>query len=98
MRYIQLTPESGEAYILMDQVVGIVRHEDTQIQMATATVGRNRFDVDLHMKSGTIFVVIDYTKEDFYALLHAWEMFRRPFKDDEVLSPAYIEDGKVREI
>ena len=87
MRYIQLTTQTGEAYILMEHVVGIVRHE-----------GDEPFNVDLHMKSGTIFVVIDYTKEDFWALLQAWEMFSRPYPDDTVLSPAYIEDGKVLEL
>ena len=83
MKYIQLTTESGEAYILMEHVVGIVRHE-----------GDEPFNVDLHMKSGTIFVVIDYTEKDFWALLQAWTMF----KDNGVLSPAYIEDGRVREL
>ena len=63
-KYIQLTTESGEAYILMEHVVGIVRHEEWIDEP---------FNVDLHMKSGTIFVVIDYTKEDFYRLLDAWE-------------------------
>ena len=38
MRYIQLTTQTGEAYILMEHVVGIVRHE-----------GDEPFNVDLHM-------------------------------------------------
>ena len=83
MKYIQLTTQSGEAYILMEHVVGIVRHH-----------GEEPFNVDIHMNSGSIFVGTDYTKKDFWALLRAWTMF----KDNGVLSPAYIEDGKVCEI
>ena len=77
MKYIQLTTESGKAYIMMEHVVGIVRHE-----------GDEPFNVDLHMKSGTIFVVIDYAKEDFYRLLDAWARG----------SIGVIEDGKVHEL
>jgi len=93
MRYTRLATQTGEAYILMDEVVAIVRHHGKP-----SLLGEEPFNVDLHMKSGTIFVVIDYTEQNFWALLNVWEMFRRPFKDDAVLSPAYIEDGKVREL
>ena len=91
MRYTRLATQTGEAYILMDEVVAIVRHwREGDLPVP--------FNVDIHMKSGSIFVLIDYTEENFWALLNVWEMFRRPFKDDAVLSPAYIEDGKVREL
>ena len=93
MRYTKLTTQTGEAYILMDEVVAIVRHHGKKTLLGVVP-----FNVDLHMKNGTIFVVMDYTEENFWALLDVWEMFRRPFKDDAVLSPAYIEDGKVLEL
>lgn len=85
MKDIKITTQTGEAYILLEHAIGIVRRESKEHSQW--------FDVDIHMSSGTIFTMIDCNEADFGALLQAWEMF----KDRGVLSPAYIEDGKVRE-
>ena len=54
--------------------------------------------IQLTTQTGEAYILTDYTKKDFWALLQAWTMFRRPYPDDTVLSPAYIEDGKVLEL
>ena len=85
MKDIKITTQTGEAYILLEHTIGIVRREPKEYS--------HYFDVDIHMISGTIFTMIDCNEDDFGALLNAWEMF----KDRGVLSPAYIEDGEVLE-
>jgi|TARA_R100000781_G_scaffold104519_1_gene68253 hypothetical protein len=91
MTYMRVKTQTGEAMIVMTEVVAIVRH----------LPNRENFNVDLHMKSGTIFVIPDYNSEDYEALLNMWEMFNREnwWGDDEVpRSPGYVEGGKMREI
>jgi len=101
MTYMRARTQTGEAMILMTEVVAIVRH----------LPNRDNFNVDLHMRSGTIFVLPDYNVADYDALLDMWELFNREnwwgadrpsYHDDEdhryARSPGYIEDGRMREI
>ena len=91
MTYIKTKTQTGEAMIVMTEVVAIVRH----------LPNRENFNVDLHMKSGTIFVIPDCNEEDYNALLDMWEMFNREqwWGDDKApRSPGYIEGGKAREL
>ena len=77
--------------IVMTEVVAIVRH----------LPNRENFNVDLHMRSGTIFTIPDYNEGDYMALLDLWEMFNREqwWGDDKcVRSPGYVEGGKPREL
>ena len=86
MTYMKIKTQTGTAMILMTEVVAIVRRQQ---------------EIDLHMRSGTIFVIPDYNSEDYGALLNMWEMFNREnwWGDDEVpRSPGYVEGGKMREI
>ena len=85
MKDIKITTQTGEAHILLEHTIGIVRRESKEHS--------HWFDVDIHMISGTIFTMIDCNEADFGALLEAWEMF----KDRGVLSPAYLKDGEVVE-
>ena len=94
MTYMRARTQTGEAMIVMTEVVAIVRH----------LPNRDNFNVDLHMKSGTIFVLPDYNVADYDALLDMWEMFNREqWKTDRDTyetsrSPGYIEDGRMREL
>ena len=96
MTYIRVTTQTGEAMIVMTEVVAIVRH----------LPNRENFNVDLHMRSGTIFVIPDYNSEDYEALLDMWEMFNQEnwMKGDLPLdyhvsrSPGYVKDGKMCEL
>lgn len=98
MTYMKATTQTGEAYIVMTEVVAIVRH----------LPNRENFNVDIHMKSGSIFVVIDSNEADFYAMMNMWEMFNREnwwgcnlegHEDKKVpRSPGYIEDGRMCEL
>ena len=77
--------------IVMTEVVAIVRH----------LPNRENFNVDLHMRSGTIFTIPDYNEGDYMALLDLWEMFNREQwwgEDTAPRSPGYIEGGKPREL
>ena len=77
--------------IVMTEVVAIVRH----------LPNRENFNVDLHMRSGTIFTIPDYNEGDYMALLDLWEMFTREQwwgEDTAPRSPGYIEGGKPREL
>ena len=90
MTYMKVTTQTGEAMIVMTEVVAIVRH----------LPNRENFNVDLHMRSGTIFVIPDYNEADYMALLDMWEMFNREQwwgEDKAPRSPGYIEGGKMRE-
>ena len=91
MTYIKTKTQTGEAMIVMTEVVAMVRH----------LPNRENFNVDLHMKSGTIFVIPDCDEADYNALLDMWEMFNREqwWGDDKApRSPGYIEGGKAREL
>ena len=77
--------------IVMTEVVAIVRH----------LPNRENFNVDLHLKSGTIFTIPDYNEGDYMALLDLWEMFNREqwWGDEKApRSPGYVEGGKPREL
>ena len=90
MTYMRVTTQTGEAMIVMTEVVAVVRH----------LPNRENFNVDLHMRSGTIFVIPDYNEADYMALLDMWEMFNREQwwgEDKAPRSPGYIEEGKMRE-
>lgn len=91
MTYIRTKTQTGEAMIVMTEVVAIVRH----------LPNRENFNVDLHMKSGTIFTIPDYNEGDYMALLDLWEMFNRDQwwgEDTAPRSPGYVEGGKAREL
>ena len=91
MTYIKTKTQKGEAMIVMTEVVAIGRH----------LPHRENFNVDLHMRSGTIFTIPDYNEGDYMALLDLWEMFNREqwWGDDKcVRSPGYVEGGKPREL
>ncbi len=91
MTYIRTRTQTGEAMIVMTEVVAIVRHLPT----------RENFNVDLHMKSGTIFTIPDYNEGDYMALLDLWEMFNQEqwWGDEKApRSPGYVEGGKALEL
>jgi hypothetical protein len=98
MTYIRVTTQTGEAMIVMTEVVAIVRH----------LPNRENFNVDLHMRSGTIFVIPDYNEADYNALLDMWEMFNREnwwgchLEGHEDMkaprSPGYVKDGRMCEL
>jgi len=91
MTYIRVKTQTGEAMIVMTEVVAIVRHywnPDSEKE--------DSFNVDIHMKSGTIFVIQDYNEADYNALLNMWEMFNR--EQWEPRSPGYIKDGEMCEL
>jgi len=52
MTYMKIKTQTGTAMILMTEVVAIVRRQQ---------------EIDLHMRSGTIFVIPDYNSEDYGA-------------------------------
>ena len=81
--------------IVMTEVVAIVRH----------LPNRENFNVDMHMRSGTIFTIPDYNEADYIVLLDMWEMFNREQWGDPYgiehpapRSPGYVEGGKAREL
>jgi len=95
MTYMRVKTQTGEAMIVMTEVVAIVRH----------LPHRENFNVDLHMRSGTIFVIPDYNEADYNALLDMWEMFNReqwgdPYATEHPAprSPGYVEGGKMHEL
>lgn len=95
MTYMRTKTQTGEAMIVMTEVVAIVRH----------LPHRENFNVDLHMKSGTIFTIPDYNEGDYMALLDLWEMFNREQWGDPYgighpapRSPGYVEGGEAREL
>jgi hypothetical protein len=87
MTYMRIKTQTGEAMIVMTEVVAIVRHYQEK---------EGSFNVDLHMKSGTIFVIQDYNEADYNALLNMWEMFNR--EQWEPRSPGFIKDGEMCEL
>ena len=100
MAYMKVMTQTGEAYVVMTEVVAMVRH----------LPNRENFNVDIHMKSGTIFVVMDCNEPDFNAMMDMWEMFNReqwrdPFATGHPgssapasRSPGYIKDGRMCEL
>lgn len=92
MSYMRCNTQTGEACIVMTEVVAIVRRPSNKSMSRTAY---NNFNVDIHMKGGTIFVVLDYSEENFYAMINMWEMFNR---ENWKGSPGRIHDGKMVEI
>tara|TARA_R100000152_G_C6780663_1_gene213694 strand:+ start:23 stop:229 length:207 start_codon:yes stop_codon:yes gene_type:complete len=60
---MKIMTQSGEAHIMMEEVVAVVRH----------LPHRDNFNVDIHMRSGTIFTVCDSDVDQFEEILTAWE-------------------------
>jgi len=92
MTYMRCNTQTGEAYIVMTEVVAMVRRPSNKAMKRTAY---KNFNVDIHMRSGTIFVVLDYSEENFNAMMNMWDMFNR---ENWKGSPGYIHDGKMVEI
>ena len=59
MTYMKIKTQTGTAMILMTEVAAIVRR-----------YGQD--EIDLHMRSGTIFVIPNYSQQDYDALLDMW--------------------------
>jgi len=89
MTYMKIKTQTGTAMILMTEVVAIVRRHHDNISMAMSKI-------DLHMRSGTIFVIPNYNEEDYNALLNMWEMFNRDNWNGR--SPGYVEGGEMHEL
>jgi hypothetical protein len=92
MTYMRCNTQTGEAYIVMTEVVAMVRRPSNKSMKRTAY---KNFNIDIHMRSGTIFVVLDYNELNFNAMVNMWEMFNR---DNWKGSPGRIHDGKMVEI
>jgi len=60
---MRLMTQSGEAHVLMEEVVAVVRH----------LPNRDNFNVDVHLRSGTIFTVVDADVDRLEEILTAWE-------------------------
>ena len=60
---MKLMTQSGEAHIMMEEVVAVVRH----------LPNRDNFNVDVHLRSGTIFTVVDVDVDRLEEILTAWE-------------------------
>ena len=60
---MKLMTQSGEAHVLMKEVVAVVRH----------LPNRDNFNVDVHLRSGTIFTVVDVDVDRLEEILTAWE-------------------------
>jgi len=96
MTYMRVKTQTGIACIVMTEVVAIVRHHPSSREIPL---------IDLHMKSGTIFVIPDFSEADYNALMDMWEMFNLEQWGDPYgvkhlapRSPGYIEDGEMREL
>mgnify|MGYP003133035316 CR=1 FL=1 len=59
---MKLMTQSGEAHIMMEEVVAVVRH----------LPNRDNFNVDVHLRSGTIFTVVDVDVDRLEEILTAW--------------------------
>jgi len=92
MTYMRCSTQTGEAYIVMTEVVAMVRRPSNKSMKRTAY---NNFNVDIHMKSGTIFVVVDYSEANFSAMVNMWAMFNQ---ENWKGSPGRIHDGKMVEL
>ena len=92
MTYMRCNTQTGEAYIVMAEVVAMVRRPSNKSMKRTAY---QNFNVDIHMKSGTIFVVVDYSETNFNAMMRLWKMVNQENWSGQ---PRYIHDGKVVEI
>lgn len=60
---MKLMTQSGEAHIMMEEVVAVVRR----------LPNRDNFNVDVHLRSGTIFTVVDVDVDRLEEILTAWE-------------------------
>ena len=96
MTYMRVRTQTGVAMIVMTEVVAIVRHHSSSREIPL---------IDLHMRSGTIFVIPDFNEADYNALLDMWEMFNReqwgdPYATEHPAprSPGYVEGGKMHEL
>ena len=89
---MRCSTQTGEAYIVMTEVVAMVRRPSNKSMKRTAY---NNFNVDIHMKSGTIFVVVDYSEANFSAMVNMWAMFNQ---ENWKSSPGRIHDGKMVEL
>ena len=87
MTYMKIKTQTGTAMILMTEVVAIVRRHQSLTEY---------HEIDLHMKSGTIFVIPNYNQEDYQALLNMWEMFNRDNWNSR--SPGFVEGGEMHEL
>ena len=61
---MKLMTQSGEALIMMEVVVAGVRR----------LPNRDNFNVDVHLRSGTIFTVVDVDVDRLEEILTTWEL------------------------